>query len=522
MRPTSGGGAPLPEVRSVSPLASLTRLKSTGAGDGGMVWLGSRLLVLWFAALAVSVSAGCETRGDGPVTLEPGQDLQGIAASSPEGTRFYFRPGVYREQIIYPRNRQEFIGQGGVILNGAMELKNWRKQDRFWVAEGLPPPLGSHGNCKKERELCAFPEDLFVDNQVYERVGSLDRLGPKTWLYEDGRAYLADDPTGRLVELGVTPLAFGGTASGVVLRDLIVEKYASKAQRGAIDLRDARGWVLANVTARQNHGVALYVGSGTQVQGGSYSNNGQLGMGGGGEGATIDGAEIAFNNYAGFRQGWEAGGTKFSRAKDLVVRDTCVHHNEGPGLWTDIDNINVLYEGNTVFSNANDGIKHEISYDAIIRNNVAAGNGQEHDEWIWGAQIMVQNSRNVEVYNNTVEVPSTFGNGISVVHQDRGDENDGKYGPWDAVNNYVHDNTVIYLSDRGQSGVARDADEDWFWQKSNNRFDGNTYVVPDLAIEHWEFNDRSKMWDGVKELAYEPNGEVVVERRSPMQLSCDR
>ena len=487
-----------------------------------MARMASKLIVLWFAVLAVAVGISCETNRDGIVTLEPGQDLQGIVASSPAGTRFHLSPGIYRLQTIYPRHRQEFIGQDGVILSGAMELETWQKEDGFWVAEGLPPPLGSHGNCKEGRELCAFPEDLFIDDQVYERVGSLGELGPRTWFYEDGRAYLADDPRGRLVELGVTPLAFGGTASDVVLRNLTVEKYASKAQRGAIDLRDARGWVLANVTARWNHGVALYVGSATHVQGGSFSHNGQLGMGGGGEGATIDGAEIAFNNYAGFRQGWEAGGTKFSRAKALVVRNTCVHHNEGPGLWTDIDNIDVLYEGNTVFSNANDGIKHEISYDAIIRNNVAADNGWEHYEWLWGSQILVQNSRNVEVYENTVEVPSEFGNGISVVHQDRGDASDGKYGAWDAVNNNVHHNTIVYLNSRGQSGVARDADEDWFWQTSDNKFDWNTYVVADEEIEHWEFDDRSKSWDGVGELGYERNGKVIIERRRPMQLSCDR
>ena len=85
--------------------------------------------------------------------------------------------------------------------------------------------------------------------------------------------------------------------------------------------------------------------------------------------------EIAFNNYAGYKADWEAGGTKFWATTGLVVRNSCVHHNAGPGLWTDYDNIDTLYEGNIVFSNANDGIKHEISYDAIIRDNIVAGNG---------------------------------------------------------------------------------------------------------------------------------------------------
>ena len=68
------------------------------------------------------------------------------------------------------------------------------------------------------------------------------------------------------------------------------------------------------------------------------------------------------------------------------MRDSCVHHNAGPGLWTDFDNIHTLYEGNTVFLNGEDGIKHEISYDATIRNNVVAANGQSKDNWLWGSQ----------------------------------------------------------------------------------------------------------------------------------------
>ena len=59
------------------------------------------------------------------------------------------------------------------------------------------------------------------------------------------------------------------------------------------------------------------------------------------------------------------------------MRDNHVHHNEGPGLWTDIDNIHTLYEGNLVEHNANVGIFHEISYDAVIRNNIVRDNGLE-------------------------------------------------------------------------------------------------------------------------------------------------
>src|SRR5690606_17191117 len=120
------------------------------------------------------------------------------------------------------------------------------------------------------------------------------------------------------------------------------------------------------------------------------------------------------------------------------------------------------------------GIKHEISYAAVIRNNQVAHNGTAFDVWLWGAQILVQNSPNVEVTGNEVIVAAHAGDGIAVINQDRGD---GAHGPWVSRNVSVYDNQVTYLGDAGASGVADDTghracDDDW-----NNRFDRNTYRV---------------------------------------------
>ncbi|HZD52646.1 MAG TPA: right-handed parallel beta-helix repeat-containing protein, partial [Woeseiaceae bacterium] len=303
--------------------------------------------ILWLAAAGVIGSTGCVQSAQNPPTVVvlPGQNIQEVVDASPAGTRFLFQPGIYRQQTIRPKDRQQFIGQEGVILNGAMELKSWTEQAGLWQHEGLPDPLRFHGKCDDGGELCLFREDLFVNGRPYRRVASLADLGPGRWYYESRSAWLADDPTGQSVELGVTPLAFGGDAEVVVVERLVVEKYASDAQRGAIFIDHARGWLLSEVTARWNHGAGLSFGSETRVIGGSFSHNGQLGIGGSrGEGSRIEGVEIAFNNYAGYDPGWEAGGTKFGATTGLIVRNSCVHHNEGPGLWTDYDNIGTLYE----------------------------------------------------------------------------------------------------------------------------------------------------------------------------------
>jgi hypothetical protein len=241
--------------------------------------------------VVVIVSASCVLSAQSPhaVLVKPGQDLQEIVENAPEGTRFRFEPGVYRQQTIYPKNQQEFIGRDGVLLSGAMELRNWTDESGRWQHEDLPDSLPFHGECEDGGHLCKLREDLFVNGRLYERVASLDELGPGRRYYEDRRAYLADDPIGQSVELGVTPLAFDSDAEDVVLQDLIIEKYASDSQHGAIYIDDTRGWRLSNVTPRWNHGAGLSFGPETLVKGGSFSQNGQVGILGIGEGARIEG-----------------------------------------------------------------------------------------------------------------------------------------------------------------------------------------------------------------------------------------
>ena len=111
-------------------------------------------------------------------------------ADAPEGTRFLFEPGLYRQQTIRPKNRQEFIGQEGAILSGAMVLASWTEHSGIWQHEGLPEPLHLRGECDDGRELCRQREDLFVNGRLYQRVAFLEDLGPGEWFYEDRSAYM--------------------------------------------------------------------------------------------------------------------------------------------------------------------------------------------------------------------------------------------------------------------------------------------------------------------------------------------
>ena len=175
-----------------------------------------------------------------------------------------------------------------------------------------------------------------------------------------------------------------------------------------------------------------------------------------------------------------AGGTKWSHTRNLTVRNNFSHHNFGPGLWTDVDNIYTLFENNLVEDNEARGIFHELSYDAIIRWNTARrnGNGNVFPWWATGAGVEVLSSPNVEIYGNHLEENYQ---GIMALHDHRGT---GRYGPWAVTNLQVHDN-VIY-SRRTDPGTGRTGMIDtWgngaFAASERNRFYSNTYYLGSVA-----------------------------------------
>jgi len=230
---------------------------------------------------------------------------------------------------------------------------------------------------------------------------------PRHFDYRNGKVYFADDPTGKTVEIGVTPRAFGGAAKNVIIRNLTVEKYA--APISTIESEHGNAWIVENNLVQLNHSVAVNAGRNTKVLRNRLLRNGQQGFDGGGENFLFEGNEIADNNFAGVDWSWEAGGGKVAESPGgAVIRGNCVHGNDGPGIWADENVRGLVIENNVVFGNSANGIMYEISYDAIIRNNVVADNGKSFFRWFWGPQILVAGSSNVQVYGNRIDVPAEF------------------------------------------------------------------------------------------------------------------
>ena len=452
-------------------------------------------------------------RAQGAVEVYPGDDLQALVDAHLPGTRFLVREGVHRNQQVWPKDGDVFSGEPGAVLSGAWILTGWSYEAPYWTLGGQTAQGQVHGKCAEGYEGCRYPEDLFLDDRPLRHETSLEQLdSPGEWYfdYEMDKIYLLEDPGGARVELGSTPHAFTGTARNVTIENLTVEKYASPAQKGAIHGRDGSGWIVRDSDVRLNHGMGIRTGEGMQVIRNRIERNGQLGVGGFGDGVRIEENWIRENNYAGFNWMWEAGGAKIVLADGVTFRMNRVESNVGPGLWTDIDTINVLYESNVVQGNAYSGIMHEISHDATIRGNWLAENGVAFDSWLWGAQILVSTSRNTEVYDNSVIVAAQGGHGIGLVQQECGA---GIRGPRRTENNWVHDNTIIYLGDRGYTGGDADYDLEGMFA-AGNRFESNSYRGTNLSEQkRWLWGGTWRNWREWQAGGQDLDGSIPVGRR---------
>ncbi|MFM2431621.1 MAG: hypothetical protein RLZZ511_2834 [Cyanobacteriota bacterium] len=421
------------------------------------------------------------------IVITPGTSIQAIVDQSPPGTAFLLKAGTHRMQGIQPKTGMKFFGEiingeRRTVLNGSRLLTQFSPSSRIYAARNLPATGQTVGQMKSGFARGAYSQDLLINQVPMRHVSRKGDVKPGTWFYDYGTqtVFIGDNPAGKTVELTTTPIAFAPTAADVTVANLVIEKYANPAQIAAIGggreagLGIARNWVVQGNEVRLNHGVGLRVQDGGRAIGNYVHRNGQMGVAANGLGALLEYNEVANNNFAKFDPGWEAGGSKFAFTTDLVTRRNLLYGNDGPGLWTDIDNRNTEHAENVIYNNTSSGIFHEISYAATIRDNYVANNGRDTTAWLYGSNILVSTSQDVVVRNNTIEVSAGFGNGIGVIWQSRGTQYSGE-------RNQVTGNTIRYHGAAGRSGVATDvaAAQSVF---VSNQMNGNRYYVPQANV----------------------------------------
>jgi parallel beta helix pectate lyase-like protein len=470
--------------------------------------LGSLLI----AAGAASVDANSSSCPFDAIAVKLGNSIQAAVDLAGNGAAFCLKKGIHRAQAVRPRTGQRFYGEGETVLNGSRLLDGFRREGRYWVANSQLQRVPKHGECLPSAPACDQPEAVFIDDKPLAKVLSKDALATnKVYIdYAGNRVYLADDPTNHKVEATIAAFAFESSASNVVISNLTVEKYGTSAQKGAIDSHRGARWVIENCVVQLNSGGGIGVGAGTRVRNCDIHHNGQIGINGNGNDIHIEGNRIWSNNIYGFDSDWEAGGAKIAKSQGVTFRGNHVHDNNGPGLWCDIECRGVVYEDNLVENNQRAGIFHEISFEAIIRNNMVRHNGREDRGWFWDADIIVAASQDVEVTGNAVtSAPGACG--IMLIDQGRPKDAGGLY---KTRNNIVRANDMTFEGVVCAGGVSdtKPQNENFgIIANGNNRFDGNTYRVRGGSEPHrFVWDQDITDWSGFRGKGLEQSGHLVL------------
>jgi hypothetical protein len=400
--------------------------------------------------------------------------------------------------VLTPKNGQRFLGETGAIMSGAKVLIGATGSNP-WVYSSQTQE-GSVGTqlCMIGHDRCVRPEDLFLDNVMLEHVATVGEGASGKWFfdYTADEIKIWDNPAGKVVETSVTPIAFDGSSvTGVIISGLIIEKYATVSS-GAVRLHT--GWILQDSEVHLNHCAGVTTNGGSIARRNHVHHNGGYSFTGTGSTILVEDNEVNHNNVAFFDAGWGAS-SKWVFTDGLTVSGNYVHHNYGNGLWTDISNINTIYEDNIVEYNELAGIFHEISYAAIIRRNTCRYNGTNLPTWysgqVAGSGILVVDSPNVQVYDN---VAYSNRGGIAGVEDGRGTDPvtnpDETNGTWKLENFDVHDNVITMIHAQAQSGIVQfTVTNDLCFTSRNNHFGDNEYhLVPSSSSFYWDDGARNE------------------------------
>lgn len=430
------------------------------------------------------------------VVLNPNDNVVSIINSKAAGTTFVFQAGAYRGFQVVPKSGTTFIGQPGAILSGSRILSDWSASGGLWKHTGQTQSGSQRGSCASG-STCRYPEDIYVNDVLLQQVSSKSSVNTGTFYFDYGQdtVWIGQDPAGKLLEIGYLTDAFSGAGTDITIDSLVIEKYANPAQHGAIHMKYGdtltSRWTVRNTEVRWNHGTGIKVGDNSTVTGSFIHHNGQLGIGSGagssqprGANNLIENNEISYNTTIPFSSGFEVGGTKFARDRDLLVRGNFVHHNIGPGLWCDVECIDAVFVDNIVANNRLSGIFYEISYGVVIRDNLIVGNGADAP-WLYSAGIVIAHSRDAQVYDNIV---ANNGAGIVGIQQNRGS---GSLGSHDVRNLKVHDNIIV--STGGKTGIGSpDTSSTSIFNSWGNEFEDNTYYFSNINGNYYDWNGGAK------------------------------
>lgn len=294
---------------------------------------------------------------------------------------------------------------------------------------------------------------------------------------------------GAILTSSTKEYAFRGPGTnGVVIRNLIIDGYVpSHDWRESITTGDY--WKLSYLECRKSTMGGPSLNTGTSLTHCYIHHNEQLGISAAGPNIVIEDNDISYNNpHAKHDTGWEAGGAKFWKTIDIVLKGNNIHHNVGDGVSFDTDNDRAKITGNWLHDNTLCGIIWEVSFAAKIDGNLCEGNGSgaTDPDWLDGSGILLSSGgQNVTITNNVVR---NNANGICVISVERADGHPPQ--------NVSIQRNKITMSGKCRTGCVGDTSGEY------NSFDGglvwdrNEYVLSGGAGFAWQnpTNKRALSW----------------------------
>ena len=183
--------------------------------------------------------------------------------------------------------------------------------------------------------------------------------------------------------------SYANQASDVTIKYLTIRNFGTAGNdgnnnEGVVNHDSNENWTMEYLTVENNSGAGVMLGSGNTLRHSCLKDNGQYGFStylptqGALQNITLEHNEIVGNN----QDDWETqiegcgctGGGKFWDAHNVTITDNYIHDNLSVGLWADVNNYNFVIDGNWISDNEDYGIFYEVSYNAVITNNVLKGN----------------------------------------------------------------------------------------------------------------------------------------------------
>ena len=348
------------------------------------------LIAMWVLAstLPATVAHGWQARLP---EAYPGTITRLVSHARP-GDVIELPPGIYRrESIAFLRSGtadQPIVLRAAkpdtVIVRGSQVIQRWtpiEPRSNIHRHTGWPHWFGPH--IPDEGDALGLPRNqLFVDGAQWREVTSIDQLAPQCFYIDpDERSIylrMSSDtvPSDHVIEVTDTsePLLTTQGHSHIRIEDIIFEHGANRPQGDAL-LQIAGGshCEIINCRVRWAAGAGVSVrGSNHLIRDSRFNHNGQLGLHSArARNCDVVDTELAWNNtHPGkwFNTEWEAGGCKISRSRHFNFLRVHAHHNQGSGIWFDLDNRHASIIDCISHDNGS-GIHYEISYTAEIRGN---------------------------------------------------------------------------------------------------------------------------------------------------------